>query len=267
MKKTILLLPFLLSGCAIKEKIDELKEDIESLTNRFVISTFYIGTDEFSDPRVDISSIEEMTGTQVATYLAEVTDIDNVDPVTGAEVVLSSDSGVSAVIPEGAGGLYTGNQDDGLSYQANELVSVTAQNGENSHSISVIAPDAPQYDAPEEHNLNEELSIDISGQGYDSALTFVAYFGPDGVGNIVYSNEPQSFQELYDFAYPDETSTDVSVTIPADSFSDEGLYVIALGGVVGAENDDMDNINTLFSSLLATKMAFDVVCVPTCLPQ
>jgi hypothetical protein len=82
----------------------------------------------------------------------------------------------------------------------------------------------------------------------------------------VYTNKPSDFTELYDFAYPDETSTEVSVTIPADSFSDDGVYVVALGGVVAGEADDMENVNTALSSVLATKMAFDVVCVPACLP-
>jgi hypothetical protein len=266
MKKISLLLPFLMVGCGVKDKIEDLKEELDSLTNRFVISTIYIGTEEFTDDRVDLSSIEEMRGTQVAVYLAEVTDIDNVDPVEGASIVVSTDGGTSADIQEESSGLYAGNQDDGLDYQENELVTVTADDGDT-HSVSTIAPEAPEYDLPDEHGLGEELTIDISGQGFDSALTFVAYFGLDGVGELVYSNEPRSFKELYNFAYPDEANTEVSVTIPADAFEQEGLYVIGLGGVVGAEKDDMDNVNTIFSSLLATKMALDIVCVPTCIPQ
>jgi len=264
MKKMTLLIPFALVGCA---ELKQLKEDLEALTNDFVISTFYIGTAEFSDDRVDLSTIEEMQGTQAATYLvsAETMDGSAPPPVTRADVILSTDGGTSVTLEEDAGGLYSGNSEDGLEYQAGELVTITADYNGESHSAAVTAPAPPTYDAPEEHPLNTDLTIDISGQGYDSALTFVAYFGLEGgAGSIVYSNEPQDFSELYAFAYPDETATDVSVTIPADSFAEEGLYVIALGGVVGGETDDMDNVNTLLSSVLATQMAFDIVCVPNC---
>jgi hypothetical protein len=229
-----------------------------------VVSTFYIGTEEFSDDRVDLSTIEEMQGTQAVTYLvsAEVMDGSAPSPVTGAIVDIDTDSGTSASFTEDAGGLYRANEDDGLSYQDGELVTVTANDGED-HIISVVAPIAPLFDIADEHPSNTELSIDITGQDFDSALVFVAHFPS---GEIVYTNKPSDFTELYDFAYPDETSTEVSVTIPADSFSEDGIYVISLGGVVAGEADDMDNVNTALSSVLATKMAFDVVCVPVCLP-
>ena len=71
--------------------------------------------------------------------------------------------------------------------------------------------------------MNTELTIDISGQGFDSALVFIAYFGTEGTGDVVYTNKPEDFTELADFAYPSETTTDVSVTIPAESFDAEGL--------------------------------------------
>lgn len=261
MNKT-LLLPILFTGCA---EINKLKDDLNALTNSFVVSTFYIGTEEFSDDRVDLSTIEEMQGTQAVTYLvsAEVMDGSAPSPVTSAIVDISTDNGTSASFTEDAGGLYRANEDDGLSYQDGELVTVTANDGED-HTISVVAPIAPSFDIADEHPLNTELSIDITGQDFDSALVFVAHFPS---AQIVFTNKPGNFTELYDFAYPDETSTEVSVTIPADSFSEDGIYVISLGGVVAGEADDMVNVNTALSSVLATKMAFDVVCVPTCLAE
>ena len=266
MKKTTLLIPLVLIGCA---ELEKLKEDLSDITNDFVISTFYIGTAEFTDDRVDLSTIEEMQGTQAATYLvsAEVMDGSEPSPVTRADVVLTTDGGTTATLEEDAGGLYSGDQEDGLDYQPGELVTVTADYNDETHTIAVTAPEPPEYDAPEEHALDTELMIDISGQGYDSALVFVAYFGTEGEGGVVYSNKPEDFQELYSFAYPDETSTDVSVTIPAETFENEGLYVISLGGVVAGENDDMDNVNVALSSILATQMVSNVVCVPTCVPD
>ena len=261
MKKTLLLSPLLFVGCA---EINKLKDDLSGLTNSFVVSTFYIGTEEFSDDRVDLSTIEEMQGTQAVTYLvsAEVMDGSTPTPVTGATVDLSTNAGSSASFAEDAGGLYRANEDDGLGYQDGELVTVTANDGED-HMISVVAPIAPVFNIAEEHPLDTELLLDITGQDFDSALVFVAHFPS---GEIVYSNKPADFTELYEFAYPDDAATDVSVTIPADSFAEAGIYVVALGGVVAGEADDMENVNTGLSSVLATKLAFDVVCVPTCIP-
>jgi len=255
----------LLTGCA---EIEKLREDLGKITNDFVISSFYIGTAEFSDERVDLSSLEDMQGTQALSYLvsAEVIDGSQPIPVTRADVVLSTDSGSSTVLDEGDAGVYSASQDDGLAYEAEQFVTITADYDEESHAVSVEAPEAPVFSVPENHAAGTEMNIDISNQGYDSALVFVAHFpiAIDSAPSIVYSNKPTSFRELYDFAYPSEESGTVGVTIPGDSFSEDGLYVISLGGVVAGDSEYMDNVNTALSSVLATKMGFDVVCVPDC---
>lgn len=263
MKKMLIAIPFLTVGCA---EIDKLKEDISNITNDFVVSSFYIGTEEFSDERIDLSGISEMQGSQIMTYLvsAEVMDGSEPAPVALADVTFSSDVGTAITLGEDAGGAYSANNTDGLAYTPNEFATLTAEKDGETHVIAVTAPPAPTFDVAETHPLNTELSIDISNQGFDNALVFVAHFPS---GEIVYSNNPSDFTELYNFAYPDETATTVGVTIPADSFSEEGLYVISLGGVVAGDEADMDNVNTALSSFLATQMGFDVVCVPECIPM
>lgn len=82
-------------------------------------------------------------------------------------------------------------------------------------------------------------------------------------GEIVYSNEPQTFQDIYTLSHPEGELT--SVLIPGDSFSEEGVYAIALSALVTADSDSMVELNTVLSSLMTGKVAYDVICVPDCL--
>ena len=66
-------------------------------------------------------------------------------PVTRADVAFT-DGGTSVTLGEDAGGLYSATQDEGLNYQVGELVTVTADYNEETHSIAVVAPAPPEYD-------------------------------------------------------------------------------------------------------------------------
>ena len=261
----LLILPGFLTGCKITEEFDKLTEDIEKLTNDFVVSGFYVGAEEFEYAGMNTSDVEGFQDVQSVVFLAtaDVTGESDPLPLSHAEVsVESSEMGRVLYIEEEPGYYYT-NSEGGLTYSPNEMVTINAMHEDMPHSIAVVAPESAVFDAPDEHPNGMDLVIDISGQGFDSALVGVAIFP---AAEMVYSNEPTTFQELYDLAHPAEEGSAESVTIPGETFTEDGLYMISLGGVTAADTVDMVEINTAFSSLLAAQMAFDVVCVPQCIP-
>jgi hypothetical protein len=259
-----LVLPVLFTGCGITEEIDKLQDDIGKLTNDFVVSSFYVGAEEFEYAGVNIADVEGLQDVQSVVYLATADVSGETDPLplSRAEVSVTTLDVNGVAYTEPDPGFYYNNADGGLLYTPNETITIDATHEAMPHSISVMAPPSAEFDAPEEHPNNIDMVIDISGQGFDSALVGVAIFP---AAEMVYSNEPTTFQELYDLAHPEEAGSAETVVIPGETFAEDGIYLISVGGVYSANTVDMTDINTAFSSLLAAQMAFDVVCVPQCI--
>ena len=264
-KQMTLLLTVTLTLTACSE-IEKLKEDFEKITNQTVLSGLVIGTEDFSHPLIegDLSAFA-LNESRVFLASAGVDSSDlNPEAISGATVELESDTNGVLQYTEDTEGFYGLNQDDGLEYVDQEMVTIVFEDDAGVHSISNTLPAAASFDLADDHAVGEDLVIDLTGQGFESYLVAVTRF-PDG--ELVYSNEPTTFQDIYNLSHAESELTEV--VIPGDSFSQEGVYAIALSAMVGTESEDMVELNTILSSLLAGKVKTDVVCVPMCpeLPQ
>jgi hypothetical protein len=252
-----------MTGCT---EIEKLKEDIEKITNQTVLSGLMIGTEDFSHPLIDSEALSfSLNESRVFLASAGVDSTDlNPSAITGATVSFESVTNGTLTYNEDAEGFYGLNSDDGLLYVDNEIVSIVFEDDAGAHSISNTLPLAANFDLPDSHAAGEDVVIDLTGQGFESYLVAVTRF-PDG--ELVYSNEPATFQDIYDLSHAEGELTEI--VIPGDSFVDEGVYAIAISALVGAETEDMVELNTILSSLLAGKVATDVICVPMCpeIPQ
>lgn len=253
----------LFMGCA---EIDKLKEDIEKITNQTVLSGLVLGAEDFEHPLIDSSALS-FSFNESRVFLASAgvdsTDL-NPSAISGATVEFESATNGALTYNEDADGFYGLNQDDGLEYVDNEMVTVVFEDDAGVHSISNTLPAAAEFDLPDNHNAGEDVVIDLTGQGFESYLVAVTRF-PDG--ELVYSNEPTTFQDIYDLSHAESDLTEV--VIPGDSFTEDGVYAIALSAMVGTESSDMVELNPILSSLIAGKVKTDVICVPMCpeLPQ
>ena len=140
------------------------------------------------------------------------------------------------------------------------MVSIVFTDDAGTHSISTVLPGSAQYDLEDDQPLGEDIVIDLSGQGFDSHLVVVTRL-PDA--EIVYSNEPTDFAGIYELANSEGELGEV--VIPGDTFSVEGVYAIGLSALTKTDSDNMVELNTVLSSLMAGKIAYDVVCVPECI--
>ena len=256
----------LLTSCT---EISKLQDDLSELTNSFVLAGFHLGAEAFSDEAfLSPEQTEELMASSVQSlaFLLEgdLTGLETSGPIVGAELNVSSGS-TSTTLAEQEAGLYTSSASE-LEYAPGQEVIFQSSYGGVERSISVLQPSAPEYDLPESHAQSAELTIDLSGQGFDSALIVVSDISS---GELTYSNEPTGFDEIYSMTH---TSTDENgeqievseVTIPANAFPNEGAYLIGVAGLSNSDPDTMVEMNIALSSLSAGQFGFDVVCVPDC---
>lgn len=248
-----LLLPTLtlqtLSGCA---EIDAFKEAVDGLTNPLVGQGIVLGVEPPEQGSgIDLSQSDFSQGAWAELYLADAASVDDMDeaPVTGASASLSSASNGSLALAEAADGRYTTDEDGGLVY-GQEAVTLTVAIEDGSHSMMVVAPSAPEADLPTSHSANSPLTVDLSGQGFDSTLVVVfdaASF------EATYSNQPEDIGALYEFSHGGNGST---VELPATAFADQTLYAVGVAGLVNAEAADLAELNTVLSGMMAGKFRF-----------
>lgn len=252
-----------LGGCG---KLEDIKNTVEGLTERFVIEGIYLGVAEY-DGELDLEAVG-FGGARVVGYLADAAQISEIDqaPITGVDLRLLSDvSGGSDLIEDGAG-KYSLTHDEGLTYSDGEYaVLSTSYEGED-RKAGVVSPPAPDLSGVSLiHTAGDPMVIDLSGQGYDTALVVVI---ETDSAQTTYSNEPQGIQELYEMTHPDgisftedeDTDDTLFVEVPERGFAQEGVYVLGIAGLVTSGADDMEGVNTALSTLVAGKFRFVTVC-------
>ncbi len=275
------------TGCdKLKDQLKDIQDEYSDITNTFVAAGTILGVEEpdFNDfmqeelcidPEtlpIDSSMYEQ--GNQALVFLAQAelsADINDSQPVTGAEISISSDNGdISGVMMEEGEvpGQYSAGAEQGLEY-SNSIVTFTIDSGaEEAHTLSVDAPPAASMDSiPRENDVENPVTVDLVGQGFHSALMMVINVE---TGEMSYDNLPQEVEEMYYLAHPEgallgeETPEVDSVELPGSAFPESGLYAVGVAGLRAAGSDDMDNINLLLSGMIGGKFAFTPVCVPDC---
>lgn len=257
----------LMTSCA---EISKLQEDLSELTNSFVLAGFHLGAETFTDDTfLSPEQTEELMASSVQSlaFLLEgdLTGLETSGPIIGAELIVTSGS-TSATLAEPEPGLYISSPSD-LDYAPGEDVVFQSTYDGVDRSISVNQPSAPDFDVPESHAQSAEILIDLSGQGFDSALVVVSDIS---TGELTYSNEPTGFDEIYSMTH---TSTDENgdqievsgVSIPANAFPNDGAYLIGVAGLNNSVPETMTEMNIALSSLSAGQFGFDLVCVPDCI--
>lgn len=259
-----LALPLLLvqlTGCDLiakgKEKINDVKEKIEGLTNPLVAEGVIMS---FVPPESDLMNFEDTPysdGTIVTIGLADAknaADLANA-PVSGAAVTVRGN--IQADADETSPGLYTVNLGTELEYTANQTWNIDI-NPSAEDEVATATINLPEgidlQTVPDEHTEDQSLVIDLDGAGFNSAIIIVL----DGAtGNTTYSNEPKTVTDLYNFMTGDEEL--ISVEIPASAFPGQTVYMVGIAGMVHTTTDDISEMNTALSKFMAGQMRFKVI--------
>lgn len=248
-----LLLPMLALALGACDQVDKIKDTVDSVTNPTVIIGLDLGVEPPDSELIDLDQTPFGEGASAKVFLARADSLSNLEDnlVSGATVTLiSASNGGGFVLEDQGDGTYTGKGSDGLSYEA-EDVTIKAEDDDGVHSLSVGAPQATDASIASTHGAGQPMSIDLSDQDYDGALVVVL----DLDGGITFSNQPETVTELYDFAYGDGGDL-LHVEIPGAAFEQPGVYAIGVAGTRNSAPEDMTDINTALSTLIAAKFRF-----------
>jgi hypothetical protein len=246
------------TGC---DSLLDIQDKVDGYTDQFVVQAIYLGLEEPTDPdlaaALDAGGGNFDQGSTFTVFLADagqVSEIENA-PITGAVGSLLSPANGSVELTDEGNGKYTAMAEDGLVYTGGETVTLQVTQGGAQHKARVDAPAAPTLALPETHSKGTALAINLEGQGFDSALVVVLDMGS---GSVTWSNEPSGIGELYDMTHGDGGGA--SVAIPASALSAASLYAVGVAGMVHADPDTFDEVNTALSTMMAGKLIFGIVC-------
>ncbi|MEC7988178.1 MAG: hypothetical protein VX278_23630, partial [Myxococcota bacterium] len=257
------------TGCdVLMQKVGEL----DSFSKPFIVDGLYMGTPVVESETFSLSEDDVLSEAQITLHLAS-TSFDesmNTAPISSAVVQLTSDNISPFPIPESseAKGSYTASANEGLPYPAGEYITIDVERSNGTtHQIGITAPLAPMFSLPAGHPTSEALSIDVSDQEYYES--FVIVLRAD-TGEITYQKFPQTVEELYEYAHPNaavkhETAEYIEqIQIPPSAFPSNTVYAVGIAGIQSSLQEDMIEVNTLISSLIAGQFRFQDLCVPDC---
>ncbi|MEC8276443.1 MAG: hypothetical protein VXZ96_11680 [Myxococcota bacterium] len=253
----------LLTSC---QAIQNIKDKINGLTESFVVSGLLWGVEPVEDATFDLTGTDFEKSSSLTVFLAntEIAGSLSANPISRATVSLNNTIASVAVL-EDSSGVYKADSDNGLEYIDGRIHSLDMVYLGEGHSIESVMPSAPVFTLPETMPP-QSLVVDLTGQGYFQALTFVLNLT---TGGITYDSRPQGAEAFYDLTHPngdalEESDMLSSLEIPASAFEEQGIYLVGIAGLQGASQDQMSNVNTVLSSFIGGKFRFQKICVPDC---
>lgn len=224
-----------LTGCAF------LTDKVEGITNALVTQGLVMGVMAPDSGEVDLSASGFDQGVVGNAFLADttsVTDLENA-PIEGATVTLQS-----AGFTEAGAGNYVLSP-GGLTWTAGESWTLAVSvDGADPGAIQFTTQAPVTATVPTQIALNTPITVDLTGQGYTSALVVVV----DGNGDVKYNNKPETIRDVYDLT---KGNTEVTtVEIPGAAFPTETVYLVGIAGMNHTTADDLSGMNEVLSSAL-----------------
>ena len=260
-----------LSSCALwdsaKQTVEDVQDVIEGLTNPLVAQGLVLGASEPTNADIADILVEAGAeqGTVVSLFLADAASLDEVEnaPVVSANVELVTDDVVVSAPGDGNGLYAVEPGENGVTYVDDSRWTLEVTIGELFSTIAIDLPAEADVTVPELHEPMTPMNLDLTGQGFGSALVVVL----DQNGTVTHTNEPEGVNDVIELSQGGGEMT--VYQIPAEAFPSESVYVIGVAGLAYSTGDDVENMNTLLSSLMAGKMTFyatSTVQLPTGYP-
>lgn len=224
-----------LTGCAF------LSDKYEGITNSLVTQGLVMGVMAPETGDVDLSSSgfdEGVVGNAFLADTTQVTDLENA-PIEGATVSLQSASFTEA----GAGNYVL--TPGGLAWaQGQTWTLAVSVEGADPGAISFETQAPVTATVPDQHTKNTPMTVDLTGQGYTSALIVVV----DASGAVTFNNQPTSIREVYDLTRGTVEVT--TVEIPGAAFPGDTVYLVGIAGMNHTVGDDISGMNDVLSAAL-----------------
>ncbi len=241
-------------GCDLLVEAEDVADAIGGLTNPLVAQGVILAVEPAQDP--DAAALLEGSayapGTGATVFLADAksaADLANA-PVTGGTV---SVGGVAAT--DAGDGSYLIEPSAGLTYTPGASWTVSIAVPETDPAVAdVVLPARATFTVPDLHVPGADLEIDLTGQGFTSALGVLL----DSNGALVWSNEPQTIEEVYEASGNYEVA---SLLVPGADLATDGVYLLGVAGLVGTTADQLSGMNTALSNVSAGQIVFKPLTV------
>ena len=234
---------------------EDVGDKIDAYTNPTVVEGLVLGVEEptFEDFDFDLADTDFNKGAAAVVFLASATDVDEIEsaPIEGAAVSLLSDTSGKLSMKDQGDGKYAVTGDDGLTYTAGESMDLSALIDGATAKATVTAPAAADADISQDHTTGSGLSVDLTGQAFDSVLVVVL---DASSGDVTFSNQPDTVKEIYEFTHGGADS--LAVDVPGTAFPSDSVYAVGVAGLKTAGEDDFTDANALLSAYMAGKMRF-----------
>ncbi|HJN73123.1 MAG TPA: hypothetical protein QGF58_04220 [Myxococcota bacterium] len=242
-----------LLGCVlVEEEIEDITEEIEGLTNPLVVQAAFLGVAEpDAGDDIDLSGTEFEKGSAITVFLADAASIDEMEeaPVEGAVVKVRLGDTPAYELMEEEAGRYGLNGEDGLEYIPTADTLLKLDVAGSLSEMGTVLPPPPEFVIGPQGTTMQDLPIDLSETNYDQVLAVVI----NEAGDVTWSNQPEEIRDWYEFANADNGQ---SFVIPGEAFKRDGAYLVGVAGLVRAEDESFENMNTALSSMLAGQILF-----------
>lgn len=250
-----------LTGCA---PIQELREDINGLTETLVLEALVLGVLPPDGDDIALDGTELEVGTSLQAVLVDADGsvaLDDMVPLDGAGVtVLGDPMGQVQATPLGAGtyGLAPG---EGLEYSAGAFwtLSVTPPRSDDEPgAVEILLPPPPNVSIPSQMDPGTSIALDLGGQQFHATwIQVVDTF----TGMPTFTSGPVDLETLYEAAHTDAFVGPVD--IPGIAFTEPSVYAVAVGGLAHHDDTSIDGLNTAFTGVLAGQVrVFPVSTLP-----
>jgi len=248
-------------GEAIGIDLQGVEDAVEGLTDPMVAQGIVLGIEtpqaKELDPLIEVGLIRP--GVTVNIFLANAAAASDLGkaPVDGAEVVIQTpeDATTADALATGAYS-YEATPNDGLEYVAEETWTLWADAGREKASwIDVVLPPAAELNLPAFIDVNQDLTLDFTDQGFNSAIIFVF----DLAAGPTWGNYPTSIDEVYSRSLGHDPLNEL--VIPAEAFPRPGLYAISVAAMVHNDDEQLGELNKLLSRGMSGLMHVEAVTV------
>ena len=247
----------LFTGCDL---LEEAREELTDLTNPLVGQVMIVGIAEPDDPTVAqaLEGTDWEQGIFAQVFLADATSANDLSnaPVGSATVKAKVGANGAIRLIEDTEGSYLATHQDGLVYQVNANVEVSVNLEGGPALLRNKLPSEPDVAIPSQQAKGAKMIVDLEGTDYNAVLGVVVNAQTQA---IVWSNEPTTAEEIYDFTHNDEAIR--KLEIPGASFANPGVYAVGIAGLVNGDADQFENVNSLLSGFMAGKMSLYPVTV------
>jgi len=247
----------LLTGCDL---LEDAREELTDLTNPLVGQVMLVGIAEPEDATVAaaLEGTDWEMGMFAQVFLADATSANDLSnaPVGDATVKAKIGANEAILLTEDDAGSYSASNLDGLVYQVNANVEVSVNLEGGPALLTNKLPEEPDLDIPTQQAKGAKMIVDLADGNYNAVLGVVVNAQTQAV---VWSNEPTTAEEIYDFTHNDEAVN--KLEIPGASFANPGVYAVGIAGLVNGEAEDFENVNSLLSGFMAGKMSLYPVTV------